>query len=145
MARPDPNCPLIGTWKLAGWDVLVDGPDPYTSPPDWPAVQGQIMYTPEGTMSMQMSNVERAPFDVEGPYGGSDVEKALAFDDFRAYCGTYRYEGTRVVHIVEQSIFPNHIGTDQERLVTLDGDKLILTNVERTLALTWLRVGSGDG
>jgi hypothetical protein len=63
-----------------------------------------------------------------------------AFDDFRAYCGTFRYEGDQVVHVVEQSIFPNHIGTDQVRLVTLDGSKLVLTNVQKTLALTWLRV-----
>lgn len=144
MSRPDPDCPLIGTWNLRKWDVLVDGPDPHTAPPDWSEVQGQIIYTPEGTMAMQMSNVHRDQFDVVGPYGGNDAEKIRAYDDYRCYCGTFRYEGEQVVHIVEQSIFPNHIATDQVRLVSIDGNFLTLTNVHKTLALTWERYVPAD-
>jgi hypothetical protein len=140
MSRPDPTCPLIGTWKLLGWRSLVDGDDPTTAPPDWERVQGQIIYTTDGTMSMLLSNVDRARFDDDAVYGGTPEEKERAFDDFRAYCGTFTYEGDRVVHHVKQSVLPNNVGSDQVRLVTLDGPTLVLTNVHRTRAVTWQRV-----
>ena len=53
-------------------------------------------------------------------------------------------EGDRVIHIVEQSEYPNIIGTEQVRLMTLDGDRLILNNVNRSIPLTWQRVRSPE-
>lgn len=138
MSTVDPDCPLIGTWKLVDWEIH-DPDDPTIAPPQWVHKQGQIMYSADGFMAMQMSNADREPFADEA-YGATDAERIRAYDDFRAYCGTFRWEGERVVHIVEQSDYPNIIGTEQVRLVTLDGDRLVLDNVNRSIGLTWQRV-----
>lgn len=135
------DCPLVGTWKLRGWDVLMQD-DPTTSPPEWNRVKGQIMYGAEGTMSMLMSNADREPFADPAYYEGTTEEKLQAFEDFRSYAGTYRWEGDRVIHFVEQSNYPNIIGVDQVRLVTLEGDTLILTNENKSVAMRWERVGA---
>ena len=90
-----------------------------------------------------MSNAERAPF-ADDNYGATDAERIQAYNDFIAYCGRYRWEGDRVIHIVEQSEYPNIIGTEQVRLMTLDGDRLILNNVNRSIPLTWQRVRSPE-
>ncbi len=132
------DCPLIGTWKLVDWEVR-DPDDPMIAPPQWTRKQGQIMYSADGYMAMQMSNVDRARF-ADDAYGATDAEKIQTYADFRAYCGTYRWHGDTVVHVVEQSDYPNIIGTEQVRLVTLDGDRLILDNVNRSIPLTWQRV-----
>lgn len=136
------DCPLVGTWKLSGWEVLVKD-DPTTSPPQWERVKGQIMYTPEGTMSMLMSNADREPFADPAYYVGTTEEKLQAYEDFRSYAGTYRWDGDRVIHFVEQSNYPNIIGVDQVRLVTLEGTTLILTNENKSIAMRWERVRAG--
>lgn len=138
MSAVDPDCPLIGTWKLVGWEVR-DPDDPNIAPPTWERKQGQIMYSADGYMAMQMSNVDRERFE-DDSYAATDAERIQTYDDFRAYCGTYRWEGDRVIHVVEQSDYPNIIGTEQVRLMTLDGDRLILDNVNRSIPLTWQRV-----
>ena len=142
MSAPDTECPLIGTWKLVGWEI-VDPDDPTIAPPPWEHKQGQIMYSADGYMAVQMSNAERAPF-ADDNYGATDAERIQAYNDFIAYCGRYRWEGDRVIHIVEQSEYPNIIGTEQVRLMTLDGDRLILNNVNRSIPLTWQRVRSPE-
>jgi hypothetical protein len=42
-------------------------------------------------------------------------------EDFVAYAGRYSFHGDRVVHHVELSLFPNWVGSDQERWVELAG------------------------
>jgi hypothetical protein len=44
-----------------------------------------------------------------------------------AYAGRYSFSGDRVIHHVELSLFPNWVGTDQQRSVELSGDRLILS------------------
>lgn len=138
MSRPQPDCPLIGTWSLLGWEDLVD--DPTAPAPAWTGVHGQIIYTREGTMSMQMSAREREGFVGVAVYGGTPAEKARAFNECHAYSGTFTFESERVIHHVDQSNAPNYIGTDQVRFVTVDASTLVLTNPNRTRALTWQRV-----
>lgn len=136
MSRPQPDCPLIGTWSLLGWNDLVDQP---SSPaPAWNGVRGQLIYTADGTMSMQMSEREREPF--AAAYGGSHPEKARAFNECHAYSGTFTHREERVIHHVVQSNAPNYIGTDQVRFVDVEASVLVLTNETRTRALTWERV-----
>ncbi|WP_162941621.1 lipocalin-like domain-containing protein [Desertimonas flava] len=134
-SRPQPDCPLIGTWSLVGWRDLVDEP---TSPaPAWHGVTGQIIYTADGTMSMQMSERDRDRFAGTEP---TLTEKARAFNECHAYSGTFTHRDARVIHHVRQSNAPNYIGTDQIRFVDVDASTLVLTNESRTRALTWERV-----
>lgn len=139
MSLPAADCPLLGTWKLRGWEVLIEGDDPTTSPPDWKVIQGQITYGADGSMSMHMCNGERTAFTGAELFGGSESEILQAFDDYRAYAGTFRLEGDRVTHTIELSLFPNIIGSDQVRIMRIEGDNLILGNVNNTLELTWER------
>lgn len=141
VSEPKSECPLVGTWKLQGWEILVKD-DPTTAPPKWARSKGQIMYGSDGTMSMLMSNADREPFAAAAYHTGTTEEIVRAFDDFRSYAGTYLWEGDRVTHFVEQSNYPNIIGVDQVRLVTLDGTTLTLTNENKSIALTWERVAA---
>jgi hypothetical protein len=43
-----------------------------------------------------------------------------------AYAGGYSFDGDRVVHHVELSLFPDWVGSDQERSVKLAGARLTL-------------------
>jgi hypothetical protein len=42
-------------------------------------------------------------------------------EGFVAYGGRYSFSGDRVIHHVEMSLFPNWVGSDQERTVSLTG------------------------
>jgi hypothetical protein len=71
---------------------------------------------------------------------------------FVAYTGRYSFDGDRVVHHVELSLFPNWVGSDQERSVELAGDRLTLSASPLLLAgqqqvprLVWERVQPSPG
>jgi hypothetical protein len=68
-------------------------------------------------------------------------------EGFVAYAGRYSFHGDRVVHHVELSLFPNWVGSDQQRWVELNGDRLTLSARPLLLAgqlqlprLIWKRV-----
>jgi hypothetical protein len=70
-----------------------------------------------------------------------------AVEGFVAYVGRYSSHSDRVVHHVELSLFPNWVGSDQERAVQLAGDRLTLSASPLLLAgklqvprLVWERV-----
>jgi hypothetical protein len=78
---------------------------------------------------------------------GTTEEKARAMEGFVAYAGRYSFLGDRVIHHVEVSLFPNWVGSDQERWVELAGDRLTLSASPLLLAgkqqvprLVWERV-----
>lgn len=143
MSLPDPDCPLIGTWTLLGWQDLVDD-DSLAPAPEWERVRGQLIYTPEGAMTMQMSKADREHFVPDPAHdGGTSEEKARAFNECHAYSGSFTFESHRVIHHIEQSNAPNYVGTDQVRLVSIDGETLVLTNANGTRALAWQRFDPG--
>ncbi|HKZ81830.1 MAG TPA: lipocalin-like domain-containing protein [Pyrinomonadaceae bacterium] len=64
-----------------------------------------------------------------------------------SYCGRYEFQGDRVMHYVELSLFPNWIGLSQERLLNLAGNRLrlstrpmLLDGKQQTAQLVWERV-----
>jgi hypothetical protein len=61
--------------------------------------------------------------------------------------GRYSFHGDRVVHHVELSLFPNWVGTDQQRPVERTGDRpilsarpLLLAGKQQVPRLVWERV-----
>ena len=116
---------LVGAWKLVGYACKVGereldsplGPDPV----------GYIVYTADGHMSVQIAAAQRPRFASEDLLGGTSEEKGAAADTYIAYCGTYELFSDRVVHHVEQSFFPNRVGTAQTRYYRLEGDRIELT------------------
>ncbi len=140
MSAAGEHCPLVGTWRLVAWSSPLDGDTPTAGFPEWERAQGQLIYTEQGTMSVQTSTPERSRFGDEAVYGGTPEEKATAYDDFRACCGTYDFTGERVVHHVDQSVVPDDIGSDQTLLVRLDDSILVLTDEPRSRSATWERI-----
>jgi hypothetical protein len=79
-------------------------------------------------MSVALMRADRAAFVSGDPVRGTLDEIKGAFEGFNAYYGTYDIDDKRgtVTHHVEASLFPNLIGTDQQRFFTLSGRRLAL-------------------
>jgi hypothetical protein len=58
---------------------------------------------------------------------GTFDEKIAAFDGYISYCGTFEIVEKMVIHHIGVSLFPNWIGTSQERLYNFEGDRLTLS------------------
>jgi hypothetical protein len=91
--------------------------------------------------------VDRPRFTRGDLLGGTVPEKARAAEAFVAYAGRYTCRGDHVVHHVELSLFPNWVGTDQQRFADLSDDTLVLSARPLLLAgkqqvprLVWQRV-----
>ena len=138
---------LIGAWQLLSWENrAADGQLTYPMGTD---ALGSLLYTADGRFSVIISRRGRAGFAAGDLLSGTTEEKARAVEGFVAYAGRYSFHGDRVVHHVELSLFPNWVGTDQERSVELSGDRLILSARPLLLAgtrqvprLVWERVDS---
>jgi hypothetical protein len=108
---------------------------------------GSLLYTADGRFSVMISRAGRTWFDSDDLLGGATEEKARAVEGFVAYAGRYSFHGDRVVHHVELSLFPNWVGSDQERWVELAGDRLtvsasplLLAGKQQVPRLVWERV-----
>ncbi len=136
---------LVGAWRLVSWEnQAADGQVTYPMGTD---PIGYVLYTADGRFSVAISRAGRAGFAADDLLGGTTQEKAWAMESFVAYAGRYSFHGDRVIHHVELSLFPNWVGTDQERWVELAGDRLTLSASPLLLAgkqqvprLVWERV-----
>ena len=138
--------PLIGAWRLVTYEAHTGDDVLYPLGED---ASGYIMYTPDGYMSVLMMAAGRPNFVGGDMLAGTDEEK-LAASTFVAYCGSYDYQGDRVIHKIEVAFYPNRVGTEQVRFVQLDGDELILTTPPMVLAgksrkgrIVWERAVTG--
>ena len=136
---------LVGAWRLVSWEnQTADGQVTYPMGTD---PNGYVIYAADGRFSITISQRGRAGFAADDLLSGSTEEKARAMEGFVAYAGRYSFHGDRVIHHVELSLFPNWIGSDQERWVELAGDRLTLSASPLLLAgqqqvprLVWQRV-----
>lgn len=120
---------FIGTWVLVSCEHrLDDGSKTY---PLGPRTKGLLVYTAEGYMTGALMDPDRKSFKKGDLFGGTDEEKAMAATGYVHYAGKFEVEPTRVLHHVEISLFPNWVGSIQQRFYRFyDGDKLDLhTNV----------------
>ncbi len=137
--------PLVGVWRLVTFETRSDdgqtdhlfGPDP----------AGLLIYTDSGHMSVSIANARRRPFAAGDILAGTVDEKAAAMESYISYCGRYEYRGESVTHHVEMSLFPNWAGHEQERRVSLVGDRLtleappiLINGTERRTLLVWERL-----
>jgi hypothetical protein len=136
---------LVGAWRLLSWENrAADGQITYPMGAD---ALGYLLYTADGRFSVTISRRGRAGFAAGDLLSGTTEEQARAVEGFVAYAGRYSFHGDRVIHHVELSLFPNWVGTDQERWVELAGGRLILSASPLLLAgrqqvprLVWERV-----
>ena len=116
---------LVGAWRLVSWENRAA--DGQLSHPMGVDARGYLIYTADGRFSVTISRADRSRFAGGDLLGGTVSEKARASEGFVAYAGRYTRRGDQVVHHVELSLFPNWVGTDQQRLADLSDDTLILS------------------
>jgi hypothetical protein len=141
---------LVGAWQLLSWEnSAADGQVTYPMGID---VLGYLLYTADGRFSVTISRRGRAGFAAGDLLGGTTEEQARAVEGFVAYAGRYSVHGDRVIHHVELSLFPNWVGTDQQRSVELSGNRLILSarplllgGTQQVPRLVWERVDPFPG
>jgi hypothetical protein len=117
---------LAGTWRLVAFES--HRPDRPVRHPFGPDPVGILVYTPDGVMAGQVMRPGRPAFVAATMPAGTDDELRTAAAGYVAYAGRYDVDETRRVvrHHVIMSLFPNLIGTVQERTVVLDDDRLTL-------------------
>jgi hypothetical protein len=118
--------PLVGTWKLVSCEYRRSNGD--VSYPWGSDAEGYIMYSEDGHMSVVIMSANRSGFTSDDIKTASVEEKGAAYDGYLSYCGTYDFQGDRVIHKVQLSLFPNWTGTDLVRFVKFEGNRLILTS-----------------
>jgi hypothetical protein len=141
---------LVGAWRLISWEnQAADGQVTYPMGTD---AIGYVLYAADGRFSVTISRRDRAGFAAGDLLSGTTQEKARALEGFVAYAGRYSFYGDRVIHHVELSLFPNWVGSDQERWVelaegrlTLSASPLLLAGKQQVPRLVWERVDSSLG
>lgn len=108
--------PLVGTWRLISWQVVVDdvprdlfGPHP----------RGWLIITAEGRAMALTTAGERTS-------GEDDAARAALHRSMLAYTGRYRVEGDRFATTVEASWNEAWNGTEQWRHFRIEGDRLFI-------------------
>jgi hypothetical protein len=113
-----------GTWKLIAWRrIAEDGTVNYPLGAD---ARGQLIYTSNGQMAVQITGANRSPIATDDPLGGDAQARADAYSTYLAYFGTYEVQGESVVHRIDGSLFPNWCGEKQVRPFTSERDELVL-------------------
>jgi hypothetical protein len=115
---------FVGAWRL----VSIEGTDAtFHFAYDHPT--GVLIYDRSGWMSVQIdAKGARKPF-VNGAAGGTDEEKAYAFDNYIAYYGPYTVDlkAQTVTHHLEDATPPNWRGVNNVRWFEFQGnDRLLL-------------------
>jgi hypothetical protein len=113
---------LVGTWRLVSWELRDD--EGQVSYPFGQAALGYLTYADDGHMSVIITAVDRPRFGGDDMLRGTAEERAAAAETCVAYCGTYRIEGDTARIQVEASLFPNWLGTTQERRIERDGERI---------------------
>lgn len=132
---------LAGTWELQFWRR--NQPDGTVTFPFGEHPTGLLIYTPDGSMAVQLVTQGRPKLDTSDALGGTQEERAQAYSTCLAYFGRYRVEGDQVIHQLEGSLFPNWSGTEQVRPFLHQDQTLVLQVKDAsgvvTNALGWVR------
>jgi Lipocalin-like domain len=136
---------VLGTWRLVSWENK-DEEGKVTYPYGKDAL-GYLIYSPDGHMCATLSKNKRPNFPGGDILGGTLQEQAEAVKTYIAYCGKYEVKPDRVVHLPDVSLFPNYIGTRQERFYKFENGKLVLNQApelmdgkKQTAFIIWERV-----
>jgi hypothetical protein len=137
---------LEGTWRLLAVEARSEGRT--VSTPFGPHPVGQLVYMSDGRMSVMLMAAGRAKFGSHGLRAGTVPQKAAAFDSFLAYSGRYERLEDRVIHHPDVASIPDFVGVPEERFVSLEGDRLVLSTPPmledgriRTFVIVWQRAG----
>lgn len=139
--------PFVGTWRLLSFEIRTSGGE--ISYPFGKNAVGLLVYAEQGYMAVSVMRAGWVHFKSGETWTASAEEKAIAFDFYNSYSGRYEVKQNKVIHHVELSLFPNWIGSSQERYFEFSGDSLTLRTpetmpdgMERTWIVIWQRVSS---
>jgi len=118
---------LLGHWALVSLAAVNGSEIEYPMGQD---VEGVITYDDSGRMAVQMMRHDRPRFASGDVDRGAPSELSAALKGYTAYFGTYAVDDSAAVvtHYIKGSLFPNWVGTEQQREIILDGDRLTLTS-----------------
>jgi Lipocalin-like domain len=136
---------FAGAWRLLSLEARTSTGD--VSYPYGKDAAGYLLYAREGYMSVSVMQARRASFASPDGLQAPAEEKVAAFDTYSSYSGRYEVRGQKVIHQIEISLFPNWIGTEQERYFEFSEDRLTLSappmqigGVELKLVAIWQRL-----
>jgi hypothetical protein len=116
---------LVGTWRLVDWTASIDGVE---KRPFGGRAEGLLTYTDDGWMWATLQRIGRDPLGTGTLAAATAEQRASAAAGYLSYAGRYTFDGDRVHHHVEVSLFPDWVGDDQERLIDwIDGDLVLST------------------
>ena len=135
---------VVGTWQLCTCTLQQE--DGTCLWPFGVEAKGYLLYASDGVMAVAIMSERRELFRNSDIVGGTLTEKAQAASTYLSYSGRYTVTDDKVLHHVEVSLFPNWVGTVQERRATLiDGLLTLRADVQtaegKRLAaeMTWRR------
>jgi hypothetical protein len=99
------------------------------------AAASALVFTSDGHFIYLYSRGDLPKFVSNNRTTGTPEENKAVVQGSIATFGTYSFAGTDLLIKVEHSTFPNWIGADQKRTITVTGDQLKWTNA----------AGSGGG
>ena len=141
---------LIGVWTLRQYSDITEGQP--SRHPFGPNPEGLLIYTADGFVSALLMAPDRPSFGGEGLQDATPDQYTVAGRGFIGYSGVYEVDEALefVMHRPLVAFAPNMIGSEQKRLVELNGDTLVLTAEHArhagspvvTSSLEWFRVKS---
>jgi hypothetical protein len=122
---------LVGTWKLISTEETLKNGSvrPYRG--IGAKAKGFLMYQQDGYMCADLVNPERAKWADPGNPTGE--EKMAAGDGSFAYCGRFEIDAQKqqIIHLPEVATDPGFVGSRQIRPFIFEGNRLILSDVEK--------------
>jgi hypothetical protein len=129
----DTRARMLGAWRLESRTVRKAGGEILRDPVLGAEPPGRLFYDASGNMSLQMMRPDRAQA-ISAPSNPQDAKNPRVILGYDSYFGTFRLNASAgtVIHHVEGSLFPEDLGKDFERLLTVDGDRLTLGFTSKT-------------
>lgn len=129
--KSDARKQIVGTWKLVSTEETLQDGTTRAFLNFGPHGKGFLMYQPNGYMCADLVNPDRSKWaDAAHP---TQEEKNAAADGAFAYCGRYEIDvkHKQIVHLPEVATNPGYVGSRQIRPYSLEGRRLILSDVEK--------------
>jgi lipocalin-like protein len=124
---------LVGTWTLLSWDTVNADGSKALPPFEGANLKGMLMFDGGGRFSFQ-AMTEHAKFKISDRMKATAEENNAVLRGILSYFGTYTVNDTdrSLNFLVERSSFPNQVGAEQKRVITvLTADELKFTNLGR--------------
>jgi lipocalin-like protein len=118
---------LVGTWKLAAWQVQYVGEDakePFGANP-----KGRMIVAPDGYWSVLIAKADRKP-------ATNNAERAALLRSMVAYTGKFTVEGDKITSTADIAWNEVNTGRNQIRYFKMEGDKLVIRSPEQASVLT---------